>query len=183
MAAVQNPTVTPQLRERARQSPDSWIYVVDPGFEDAPEVPGWAVVGAYRVDERGEVAEEFRSNPDYRPTPAALGFPPPENELEAALQRAVTGHGDDDEVRQALLDATVFIPHLSGVAGVAGLDEGLDQQVVHAFTSERYLPGPGTWRHWERLPVRDLVEPLGERYLLLNPGSDLELRLPGRDLS
>ncbi|MGW4464940.1 type VII secretion system-associated protein [Micromonospora sp. NPDC004704] len=182
MTEVQDPTVTPQLRERARQNPESWIYVVDPGFEDAPEVPGWAVVGAYRVDERGEVVDELRPNPNYRPTPAALGFPPPANELEGALQRAVTGHADDNEVRAALLEATVFVPHLSGTDGVAGLDAGLDQRVVHAFTSERYLPEPVTWRHWERLPVRDLAEALGGRYLLLNPDSELELRLPGRDL-
>ncbi|MEV6374332.1 type VII secretion system-associated protein [Micromonospora musae] len=176
------PTVTDEMRRQAKQAPESWIYAVDPAFEGGGDVPGWAVVGAYRVDERGEIGDDFQPNPNYRPTPLALGFPAPANELENALQLAVTGLGGDDEVRRALLDATVFVPHVPGV-GIADLDAGLDRPVVHVFTSDQYLPEPADWPYWERRAVRDLVEPIGDRYLVLNPGSALELRLPASDLA
>lgn len=185
MAAPTNrPPVTPQLRERARQSPGSWVCPVDPAFQDAEDVPDWAVLGAYRVDENGEIAGEFTPNPNYRPSPVAVGFPAPANPLEQALQNAATGHGGGDEVRTALRDATIFTPFgpsLNG--GLIVLDEGLDHGVVHAFTSDRYLPDVEVWRHWERLPVRKIGAVLGERYLVLNPGSGLELRVPGSDLA
>jgi hypothetical protein len=179
---VPTPAMTPQLREWARQTPGGWIYAVDPAFEDARAVPGWAVAGAYRVDERGDIEDELVPNPNYRPSPAALGFPTPANEVEAAMQRAVTGHGDDTAVRTALLAATVFVPDTPEQGRSADAAAELGQPVVHAFTSERYLPGPEMHRHWQRLPVRELAEALDGRYLLLNPGSELELRLPGRDL-
>ncbi|MFI7609442.1 type VII secretion system-associated protein [Micromonospora sp. NPDC049366] len=175
------PMVTDEMRRQARLAPDSWIYAVDPAFDSGGAVPGWAVIGAYRVDERGEIGDDFQPNPNYQPTPVALGFPTPANELENALQLAVTGLGGDDEVRLALLEATVVVPHVPGV-GIADLDAGLDRPVVHAFTSDRYLPDPAEWPYWERRAVRDLVEPIGDRYLVLNPGSTLELRLPAAEL-
>lgn len=183
MAQVPTPTVTPRLREQARQAPGTWIYAVDPAFEDAADVPAWAVVGAYRVDERGEIGEEFTGNPNYRPTPLALGFPAPANELEAALQRAVTGHGGDIDIRAAMPAATVFIPHRDGGPGIAGPEAGPERPTVRAYTSERYLPDSDRWRHWERMPLRELAGALGGGDLLLNPGSELELRLSTPELT
>ncbi|MET7747943.1 type VII secretion system-associated protein [Micromonospora sp. NPDC005367] len=182
MTTAQIPTVTSEMRDRARRAPDSWIYAVDPAFEGAPEVPGWAVIGAFRVDERGEILDEFQRNPNYRPTPVALGFPVPANEAESALQLAATGMGGDEEVRNALREVSVLVPHVPGV-GIAELDAGLDRPVVHAFTSDRYLPDPADWQYWERLPLRDLAASMGDRYLVLNPGSTLELRLLASDLT
>src|SRR5437879_5853309 len=103
MDLPENPPPTPEMRESARQAPGTWIYVVDPAFQDAEEVPPSAVVGAYRVDDRGEIGDEFTRNPNYQPSALAWGFPPPTNELEGALQNAVTGNGDDAQVRAALL--------------------------------------------------------------------------------
>ncbi|MEU4677070.1 type VII secretion system-associated protein [Micromonospora sp. NPDC023737] len=182
VTTVPVPTVTDQLRQQARQAPGSWIYAVDPAFEGAEDVPGWAVIGAFRVDERGEIGDEFQRNPNYQPTPAALGFPAPANEAESALQLLLTGLGGEDQVRNALREAMVFVPHLPGV-GIADLDAGLDRPVVHAFTSDRYLPDPADWQYWERLPLQDLSASMGDRYLVLNPGSALELRLPASDLT
>ncbi|MEU5567718.1 type VII secretion system-associated protein [Micromonospora musae] len=182
VTTVPPPMVTDELRRQAKQTPESWIYAVDPAFEGAEDVPGWAVVGAFRVDERGEIGDEFRRNPNYRPTPVALGFPVPANELENALQLAVTGLGGDEEVRNALREATVLVPHVPEI-GVADLDAGLDLPVVHAFTSDQYLPDPAQWQYWERWPARELAASMGDRYLLLNPGSALELRLPASDLA
>ncbi|MFI5615289.1 type VII secretion system-associated protein [Amycolatopsis sp. NPDC051903] len=177
VVSPQNPALTPELRERARQSPDSWLYVVDPAFEGAEEVPGVAIAGAYRVDERGEIAGGFQPNPDYRPTPLALGIPAPVNEVEAALQAVITGQGDDSGVRTALLAATVYVPAAPDRPVVPVPHE--DGEVVPAYTSEGYLPAPPPGQEFRPVPVREL----GGRDLLLNPGSALEVRVPGTGLA
>ena len=183
MDVPENPPVTPEMRERARQVPGTWIYLVDPAYPDTEDVPGSAVVGAYQVDDQGEIGNEFIRNPDYVPSAVAWGFPEPANDMEAALQNVVTGKGGDDEVRAALLGATVFTPSAPGQAVVPVQDESLDLDVVHVFTSERYLPEADARRPLARVPLRSLVPELGGRYLVLNPGSQLELRLPGSDLA
>jgi hypothetical protein len=147
-----------------------WAYVVDPMFSGQEEVPSWAIAGAYPVDERGEVDESaFTANPDYRPTPMAMGLPAPSNELEAVMQLAATNHGSDDRVREMLLGAEVFVA-----------DE-LTGDPVPVFTSEYFLPAE--WQGGRRVAVRELVGELGARQLVINPDSRLELRLPSADLA
>src|SRR5690606_41259110 len=63
------PAITPAMREQAKKQPNSWLYVVDPIFTDPnAEVPPWGFIGGYRVDERGEITDEFSPNPNYRPS-------------------------------------------------------------------------------------------------------------------
>ncbi len=45
----------------------------------------------------GEI-EEWRANEDYRPSPTALGWPEPTDDVDEAVQRASTGYGPVDEV-------------------------------------------------------------------------------------
>lgn len=177
----QDPPVTPEMRERARQSPDSWLYVVDPAYADTGDVPGSAIAGGYRVDERGEIAGAFVRNPDYRPSPLAWGFPAPGNELEAALQAAVTGRGDDAAVRSALLAATVYTPSAPDRAVIPVRHD--DVEAVPVYTSESYLPEPPPGQSFRPVPVRELGASLEGRYLLLNPGSALEVLVPGDNLA
>ncbi|WP_018253833.1 hypothetical protein [Salinispora mooreana] len=54
---------------------------------------------------------------------------------------------------------------------------------VAAWTSDRQLPAAQSVRDWRRLPVTDLVGTLSHRTLLLNPGTDLEVRLPAAALT
>ncbi|MEV0069586.1 type VII secretion system-associated protein [Amycolatopsis sp. NPDC050768] len=170
-----------ELRERARQSPDSWLYVVDPAMEGAENVPGAAIAGAYRVDEHGEIAGEFVPNPDYRPSPLALGIPQPTNELEAALQAVVTGTGDNAGVHSALVDATVYVVTEPDRPVVATPSE--NGEVVPAFTSEGYLPEPRPGQEFRAVAVRELAAELATRDLLLNPGSALKVQVPGASLA
>lgn len=149
-----------------------WMYAVDPAYEGAEEIPPYAIAGAYPVDADGNVADEMVPNPDYRPSPRVLGLPTPANDVEAAIQNAATGHGDDDAVRTALLAGTVFVDP----ARPAGDLE------LRAWTSDRYLPPAETGQDWRRLPVSHLTADLGDRTLLLNPGTDLETRLPAAAL-
>ncbi|WP_326568808.1 type VII secretion system-associated protein [Amycolatopsis rhabdoformis] len=170
-----------ELRERARQAPDSWLYVVDPALEGAEDVPGVAIAGAYRVDEHGEIAGAFVPNPDYRPSPLALGIPRPVNELEAALQAVIAGSGDNAGVHSALLEATVYVVSEPDRPVVAVPQE--DGEVVPAYTSEGYLPEPQPGQEFRAVAVRELVDALAGRDLLLNPGSAFKVQVPGASLA
>ena len=150
-----------------------WMYAVDPAYEGVEEVPPYAIAGAYPLDADGTPGEEMIPNPDYRPSPRVLGLPAPANDVEAAIQNAATGHGGDDAVRAALLAGTVFVDP----AAPAGELE------LRAWTSDRYLPAAGAGQDWRRLPVSRLTAGLGDRALLLNPGTDLEVRLPAAALA
>lgn len=152
--------------------PGTWVYAIDPAFDGSTDVPPFAVSGAYPVDENGVVGEELIPNPNYRPSPRVLGLPAPANDLEDALQRAATGYGSDEDVRSALGRATVFVA-----------PEPADDGEVRAWTSDRYLPGPEVRRDWRRTPVAELSEALGERALVLNPGTEMEARLPAGSLA
>ncbi|MDT8914351.1 type VII secretion system-associated protein [Amycolatopsis sp. PS_44_ISF1] len=173
--------MTPELRERARQAPDSWLYVVDPAYTGTGDVPGSAVAGAYCVDEHGEITGGFIRNADYRPSPLAWGFPAPGNELEAALQAAVTGRGDDAAVRSALLAATLYTPSAPDRATIPVRHD--EVEAVPAYTSEGYLPELPPGQAFRPVPVRELGAELAGRHLLLNPGSALEVLVPGADLA
>ena len=177
----QDPPVTPEMRERARQSPDSWLYVVDPAYADTGDVPGSAIAGGYRVDERGEIAGAFVRNPDYRPSPRAGGLPAPGTEGAAARQAAVTGRGDDAAVRSALLAATVYTPSAPDRAVIPVRHDNVE--AVPVYTSESYLPEPPPGQSFRPVPVRELGASLEGRHLLLNPGSALEVLVPGDNLA
>jgi hypothetical protein len=150
-----------------------WMYAVDPAYQGIEEIPPYAIAGAYPVGADGTVAEEMIPNPDYRPSPRALGLPVPANDVEAAIQNAATGHGGDDAVRAALLAGTVFVDPAAPA----------DDLEMCAWTSDRYLPAGGDGRDWRRLPVSRLIAGLDDRALLLNPGTDLEVRLPATALA
>ena len=87
------PVITPAMREQALKQPNTWLYVVDPIFTDPnAEVPPWGFIGGYRVDENGEITDDFSPNPNYRPSPVALRLPAPTNDVERAL--AMYGKGE-----------------------------------------------------------------------------------------
>ncbi|MEV2246492.1 type VII secretion system-associated protein [Streptomyces sp. NPDC049970] len=91
----------------ARTAPDHWLSVTDRhwlGVADDEPPPPWAVLGRWRSDARGEIAE-WEANPDYRPSPAALGWAPPVDDADAALHLAATGYGPDADVAEALAEA------------------------------------------------------------------------------
>src|SRR6058998_1893307 len=80
------PEITAEMRANARANPNSWLYVIDEAFDPNGPVPSWAVVGAYPVNGVGDVVADFHPNDRYRPSPKALGFPEPTNDLEHLLQ-------------------------------------------------------------------------------------------------
>ncbi|MER5554107.1 type VII secretion system-associated protein [Streptomyces sp. NPDC002793] len=91
----------------ARTAPEHWLSVTDRhwlGERDVDPPPPWAVLGRWRTDTHGEIVE-WEANPDYRPSPAALGWAPPVSDADAAVHLAATGYGPDADVAEALAEA------------------------------------------------------------------------------
>jgi hypothetical protein len=58
--------VTPEVIEAARKNPGGWVYKIEGTFGPDERVPPEAVVGAWKVDDLGNLTGEFLSNPKYR---------------------------------------------------------------------------------------------------------------------
>ena len=80
------PPVPDDIREAARLAPDHWLGVVDPMWYGEGKPPEWAMTGRWRSGLDGEIVE-WEDNPDYRPSPRALGWPPLAARVLAGLGR------------------------------------------------------------------------------------------------
>ncbi|MGP3915118.1 type VII secretion system-associated protein [Nonomuraea sp. 10N515B] len=151
------PPITDELRRQARLRPGSWMYAVDPFFDPDGEVPPYGIVGAWRVDDRGEITGEFRHNTGYRPSPVALGYPEPSDPLDRAVQLASTGYASGDDLVPLLLEADVIVAAGPG-GGVPVFDTG-EGRAAFAYTAQARLPDalPDGATGWQRLRGRDLV--------------------------
>ncbi|HEX5496052.1 MAG TPA: type VII secretion system-associated protein [Mycobacteriales bacterium] len=176
-AKPEPPPLTPAMRARARAQPNTWFYAVDPAFDPDGEVPPWAIMGAWQVDDGGEIGGDFVDNPDYRPSPQALGLPEPTNELERVLQLAATGHAPDVELLGALLDTELllFARDEADREIFVTIDSG--RPVVQVFSSPARTPK--SWTHWQRVVGRDLAPVLAGRDLRINPGSPVAVTIDG----
>ena len=154
------PPITAQMREHARQNPGTWLYIVDPGYsDDEGEVPPEGVVGAYRIDEHGEIDEDFQFNDEYEPSELTFALPDPVNDLERVLQRIAGGEGHEDELPPAVLAADVLLYDPENGEGepavyAAELDDGT--QLVPACTSPERVPE--AWPGTRRVPGAALPE-------------------------
>lgn len=172
------PPVTPEMREVARAQPGGWVYAIDSAFDPNGHVPGWAVRGAYRVDNQGEIHGDFVPNPDYRPSPVTLGLPQPANDLERALQLAATGYGSDDHLMRTLLDSNLFLFAQHDQPGRLYIRRDQSSRAtLQAFSSESQLPAE--WTTWQQSRVRDFAPALAGCDLHINPGSPVTVRIPG----
>ncbi len=175
------PVITQAMRDQAAKQPNTWLYVVDPIFTDPNvEVPPWGFIGGYRVDERGNLTDDFSPNPNYRPSPVALRMPAPTNDVERALQLSVTGYTHGQTLLLALLDAQLILFAQPQGSGLFALEHESGRRQVQAFTSDAYLPP--NWSSWQRLTGRQLASQLAGMDLQINPTSSVKARIPGEDL-
>ncbi|WP_406099880.1 type VII secretion system-associated protein [Streptomyces sp. NBC_01013] len=170
----------------ALTAPDHWLSVTDRhwlGATGEEPAPPWAVLGRWRSNARGRIVS-WEANPDYRPSPAALGWAPPVDDADAALHLAATGYGPDEDVAEAIAEA--------GTVAVCVAEDGEPARTripggthaVPAFTS----PPPGAPA--DRIPAHvtmtlpallDLL-PSGRDVLLLSPSAPASLLLPADEL-
>jgi hypothetical protein len=59
--------ITPEVIEAARKNPNGWVYKIEGTFGPDEHVPPEAVVGAWKVDDQGNLTGEFLGNPKYAP--------------------------------------------------------------------------------------------------------------------
>ncbi|MFJ7078541.1 type VII secretion system-associated protein [Streptomyces sp. NPDC098781] len=167
------PPVPPDIREAARLAPDHWLGLIDPAWSGKGDPPTWAVIGQWRSGPSGEV-EEWRANEEYRPSPQAMGWPDPTDEVDEAVQLAATGYGPGNAVTQALATAEVAV--LTGPGGgplSATTPEG--QPVMPVFTSPVHLQTAGRFGH-TLMPVTEVVALMPEdQVLYLNPSGPVSM--------
>ncbi len=173
-----DPPITEQIRLRAKQSPGSWLYSVDPDYDPDGEVPGYAIAGAWPVDEAGNPGA-FVANPDYRPSPAAMGLNHPTGTVDAALQRAATGHGAVEEVLAELAANVVYLPVDANGQIVAYEFDAGTRVVLFTDPDKAFASVP------QLLPIhcRDLLPQLPDGTMLsFNPGSQVALEVSSTEL-
>lgn len=140
--------------QAARLAPDHWLYQADPAWQGEGQPPAWAVVGQWRSDAEGQIAE-WEDNEDYRPSPEAMGWPEPTDDVDRAVQLATTGYGPADDVTAALAGAEVAVlVTADGEPVSAAAPDGT--AVVPVYTSSRHLQAVGQLG-FELVPVADLL--------------------------
>jgi hypothetical protein len=179
---AQPPDITPEMRASAKSNPNTWLYVIDPLFESGVDVPPWGVVGAYPVDTRGEIEDDFQPNERYRPSPRALRMPAPAGPLDELLQLIRTGYREPGELPAALRDATLLLYATSAQEyDVIGFPDPDGRVFVPVCTSAEHVPA--VWPGW-RLVTGAALAPLLRGYpLLVNPIGPISAIVPAEHLT
>lgn len=166
------PTVPPAsdaVRAEAAGLRDAWVYAIDPHFDPNGKVPPYGVVGAWKVDSHGNITNEFRHNPKYRPSPRARGMKEPTDPLDSVIQLAATGYASDLDVQSVLLDSTVYVVPGCSRTPELPLQDG-DRAVVEIYTSPMHAPN--SVPEVQRMTLRGILRELPESAILkLNPHS------------
>jgi hypothetical protein len=175
------PKITDEMRANARANPNSWLYVIDEAFDPNGPVPSWAVVGAYPVNSAGGVVEDFHPNGRYRPSPKALGFPEPSNDLEQLLQLVWTKHRPAGDLPRVILDSTLFVYAMSPVQRtVIGFHDADGRVLVPAYTAKSLVPRE--WPHARAVLGRDMVSLLAGHPVAINPHDVVTAVVPAEHL-
>ncbi|MCS0599771.1 type VII secretion system-associated protein [Streptomyces sp. LP11] len=149
-----DPPPPAEFVQAARLAPDHWLYLTDPAWQGEGTPPDWAVVGQWRSDSEGEIVA-WEDNEAYRPSPEAMGWPEPADEVDRAVQLAATGYGPADGITDALAGAEVAVlVTADGEPVSASAPDGT--AVVPVYTSPRYLQSAGQFG-FERLPLVELL--------------------------
>ncbi|QUH05202.1 ADP-ribosylglycohydrolase family protein [Saccharopolyspora erythraea] len=167
--------ITPEMRAAAKQTPDSWHYVIDPFFDPNGEVPAWGIAGWYRIGPDGEFDENFQPNPQYRPSPVAMGFRAPRTELEMLVQLTATGYGSEDRLAEKLVEGTVLAAADEKGTGVAVVDRGDGPANVIVYSSPHLVPETAKT---VELSGRTLATMSAQVEIVLDPSSPVSVRLP-----
>ncbi|MGK4907055.1 type VII secretion system-associated protein [Streptomyces albus] len=174
-ASENMPPVPEEIREAGRLAPDHWLGMVDPTWQGEGPPPAWALVGQWRSSPEGEIVE-WQDNEEYQPSPKALGWPEPADDVDAAVQLAATGYGPGENVTTALAaleEVAVFVTP-DGDPLPATAPDG-ETAVVPVFTSPVYLHTSGRLA-FALHPVRKVLDQLPEGHLIyLNPSAPVSM--------
>jgi hypothetical protein len=175
-AADGTPPIPDEIREAARLAPDHWLGMVDPTWTGEAEPPAWATVGRWRSSPEGEVVE-WQDNPDYRPSPRALGWPEPEDDVDQAIQLAATGYGPGEAVSKALAHYEVAVLTAPG-GGLVSVTTPEGAAGVPLYTSPAYLHMSGRFGFELMRVDGELLDQVPPGHLLyLNPSGPVSMTL------
>jgi hypothetical protein len=59
--------LTDAIIQEAKRHPGGWVYKIEGEYGPSDSVPPESVVGAWKVDESGEIEGDFIPNPNYKP--------------------------------------------------------------------------------------------------------------------
>ncbi|SOE09538.1 SseB protein N-terminal domain-containing protein [Streptomyces sp. 2323.1] len=174
------PEPPPEVIEAARNAPDHWLAMVDLTWQGEGPPPLWSLIGQWRSGPTGEI-EEWRDNPEYRPSPQMLDWPEPADAVDNAVQLAATGYGPGQDVSEALARAEVSVlVTATGSPLAAASPEGTP--VIPVYTSQSYLESVGRLLY-DRRPVAALVEQLPPGHALyLNPTGPVSMLVDTEEL-
>lgn len=57
---------SPDAIAEAKSNSGGWVYEIDQGYDPNGAIPPEAILGAWQVNERGDIVGDFRPNPNYR---------------------------------------------------------------------------------------------------------------------
>lgn len=174
------PEPPPEVIEAARNAPDHWLAMVDLTWQGEGPPPLWALIGQWRSGPTGEI-EEWRDNPEYRPSPQMLDWAEPTDAVDRALQLAATGYGPGQDVAEALAQAEVAVlVTATGTPLAAASPEGTP--VIPVYTSQGYLESVGRLLY-DRRTVADLVDQLPPGHAMyLNPTGPVSMMVDTEEL-
>ncbi|MEU3647791.1 type VII secretion system-associated protein [Lentzea sp. NPDC034063] len=176
------PPVSDSLRDQARrQVPDSWLWCADPEVNPnyIEGIPDATLFGAYAVNADGELTGETYLNPNYRPGPQRRGFPEPLADLDVVLGYVASGWAP----QQRLLTATLEANLIAETDGQGNLRMGVTpdgRRFIAVWTAPGHLPQDAASPM--ETTGRELTPVLAGGVLVINPGGQLGVELPGDDL-
>ncbi|MCK7626403.1 type VII secretion system-associated protein [Streptomyces sp. RS10V-4] len=167
------PVPPPEVVEAAREAPDHWLAMVDLTWAGEGAPPLWAVIGQWRSGPDGTI-EEWRDNPEYRPSPQMLDWADPTDPVDRAVQLAATGYGPERAVWEELARAEVSVlVTAAGTPLAAASPEGAP--VVPVYTAPAQLEAAGRLLY-DRRPVAELLGQLPPGHALyVNPAGAVSM--------
>jgi hypothetical protein len=175
------PPVTDAMRAEAARNPGGWVYCADPDadprFIEGMPLP--VLLGGYRVGENGQFTGETYVNEEYRPSPRRRGYPEPQTEFELVLGYVAAGWLPHDRILPAVLTAP-FILETDGNGGLRVGEDDQGRRFLTVYSSPGYVP-PNA-QSVMQTEGRALVPALAGVTLIINPGGNFGIELPGDDL-
>lgn len=175
------PPITDAMRAEAARNPGGWVYCADPDadprFIEGMPLP--ILLGGYKVGPDGQFTGETYVNEDYRPSPRLRGYPPPQTDFELVLGYVAAGWLPADRILPVALNA----PFILETDGNRGLRIGVDdngRRFVAVYSSPGYVPPDA--QNVMQTTGRDLAPAMSGLTLIVNPGANFGIELPGDDL-
>lgn len=175
------PPVTDALRAEAARNPGGWVYCADPDadprFIEGMPLP--ILLGGYKVGDDGQLTGETYINEEYRPSPRRRGYPEPQTEFELVLGYVAAGWLPHFRILAAAMDAP-FILETDGQGGLRVAVDANGRRFLAVYSSPGYVPADA--QSVMQTQGRDLAPALAGVTLIVNPGGEFGIELPGDDL-